>query len=77
MPVLLYRRMLRRLEKHGIRKKPSWTHSEFLTHLPPTLPEDKLRIVRKITTHYEKCRFGKLPASNKEWDEMLKCVRQI
>ena len=52
---ILYQDMLRRLEKSGLVKKPSWTAREFLQS---TLSSAKHDPIRRITEFYEKHRFG-------------------
>jgi hypothetical protein len=58
--------MLRRLEKSGLVKKPSWTAREFLQS---TLPSAKHDPIRRITEFYEEHRFGNSSIQPSEEEE--------
>lgn len=74
--VVVYARMLRRLEQRGIRKAPSWTHREFLQHLSP-LPPEKRDNAERIAAFYEKCRFAAFSPSDAEKQEMLRLIHRL
>lgn len=68
LSVTLYQDMLRRLEKSGLIKNPSWTAREFLQSIA-SLPDAKRDLIRRVTEFYEKHRFSNspiLPAKEKE-----------
>ena len=75
-PVWLYREMLKKLRVRGIRKLPCWTPREFLKRLA-ALPDDKLEPVQKITSCYEKSRFGRFTIPETEKRELLQHLRKI
>ncbi|MGB9604434.1 MAG: DUF4129 domain-containing protein, partial [Bryobacteraceae bacterium] len=52
---LLYRRMLRLLERHGYQKPPWLTPAEFASALPAS---DLAERVREFTRAYNRLRFG-------------------
>lgn len=72
----LYARMLQRLEQRGIRKRPHWTHREFLENLS-TLSRDQRTIVERVTRFYEQCRFGALPLADAQIRKMRQLIRQL
>ncbi|MFQ5444986.1 MAG: DUF4129 domain-containing protein, partial [Nitrospinales bacterium] len=73
---ILYARMLQRLKKRGVRKKPQWTHREFLQNLS-TLSQDQRAIVERITHFYEKSRFGALLLADAQIRKMRQLIRQL
>ena len=75
-PAWLYREMLKKLRALGIHKRSHWTHREFLERLP-ILPEDKRKLIEKITDTYEKSRFGQRPILEAEKKELLNHLRKI
>ncbi|MBI5427467.1 MAG: DUF3488 domain-containing protein [Nitrospinae bacterium] len=74
--VALYAAMLRKLEKSGLRKRPNWTHREFLDHLEP-LPPEKRQLVQEITGLYERLRFAGFSPSPGEKKELWKTLRRL
>ena len=75
-PVHLYKNMLKRLEKLGVRKPSHRTHREFLGDLDTLTPE-KRHIVNEITQYYERTRFGQHLSSKDQENEMRQTVRKI
>lgn len=74
--VWLYRKMLKKLSGHGIRKLPCWTPREFLEQLP-SLPDSTRESIQTITDYYEKTRFGPSPILATEKKELLNQLRKI
>ncbi|MFQ5672315.1 MAG: DUF3488 and DUF4129 domain-containing transglutaminase family protein [Nitrospinales bacterium] len=76
LAVILYKKMLRRLEKRGVPKSGRWTPREFLNHLSPLAPE-KRRLVETVTAFYEKCRFGNAPPRPKDREKIQALIHQL
>jgi len=76
MAAVLYKQMLRRLEKRGVTKNGRWTPREFLKHLAPLAPE-KRRLVEAVTAFYEKCRFGNFPPHPEDRKKMQALIHQL
>ena len=74
--VQMYRQMLKRLETQGIFKSVHATHLEFLNTLTG-LPPEKREVVESITRFYERNRFGNLPFSPDEQQQIKSLIRQL
>jgi hypothetical protein len=74
--VHLYKEMLHRLEKTGIRKPAHFTHREFLLKLSP-LPPEKQQAVKRITHFYERSRFAQILPNREKEREIWKLVQKI
>ncbi|PIQ97282.1 MAG: hypothetical protein COV67_05055 [Nitrospinae bacterium CG11_big_fil_rev_8_21_14_0_20_56_8] len=73
---VVYREMLKRLERQGFPKKPHWTHWEYVDRLESLAPE-KLGPVREITRYYESRRFAHLPADPGLEKNLLQAARKL
>ena len=72
--VILYRDMLKRLEKSGLVKNPCSTAQEFLRS---GLPDSKRDRVHRVTEFYEQHRFGNcpvLPSREKEIRQLIESL---
>jgi hypothetical protein len=74
--VLLYEKLIARLERSGFPKKPAWTHREFLKNLK-NLPPEKFSVVEEVICVYEKARFASGALGDKEKKEIWIKIQNI
>ncbi len=75
-PILLYQKLISRLEGSGFYKKPAWTHREFLKNLK-NLPPEKFGVVEEAIRVYEKTRFASSVLDEKEKKELWMKIQKI
>jgi hypothetical protein len=72
----LYKEMLHRLGKMGIRKPAHFTHREFLGKLS-SLPPEKQQAAQQVTQFYEDTRFAQTPFNREKERYIWKLVKKI
>jgi len=75
-PILLYKKLIARLERSGFTKKPEWTHREFLKNLKG-LPLEKFDVAEEVIRAYEKTRFSSVTLRDKEKKELWVKIQKI